>query len=211
MSIHAIPAAWDPPGGTREVSKTAGWPSTGRPAGAHTPPPLSAGAVGNCASVAGAGRPGGEVVEVGEVGEVGEVVVDRGGLVDRVADPAFDPAFDPFEDPDLDPAPDPAPEAPGREEAVRGAWDPDEPFVAAVPPPHAARRTESVATATPARAARACGTWSTGGDYVDAPARSRRPRPPGRDRGESSRSAEASPADASQPRGSPPQDLSSAS
>ena len=37
VSIHAMPAACPPPGGTSAVSYTAGTPPTGRPAGVQVP------------------------------------------------------------------------------------------------------------------------------------------------------------------------------
>ncbi|MHB1553623.1 MAG: hypothetical protein ACYCSX_11365 [Acidimicrobiales bacterium] len=78
MSIQAIPAGCVPPGGTSAVSKTAGWPSTGRPAGAHAPAPATGGAVGKGLRGAGCGSPGGAVVVVVVV--VAVFAVDAGGV-----------------------------------------------------------------------------------------------------------------------------------
>src|ERR1700722_3693054 len=64
VSIHAIPAGWVPPGGTRSVSYTAGSPFTVRPTGVQAPSPAAAGWV-NGASAVGAGRFGTVVVVVG--------------------------------------------------------------------------------------------------------------------------------------------------
>ena len=75
MSIHAIPAGWVPPGGTRSVSYTAGTPPTGRPTGVQAPSPACGGTV-NGASAVGVGRSG-TVVVVVEVWSSGLPPVDR--------------------------------------------------------------------------------------------------------------------------------------